>query len=164
MPVNTESRKWPFYTHGTLWQHVKAHVSSFIEVTLKVRSYDTAIALAVPIYRLFSAASHRSFTAFQVKMNLTFMRHSSAALQFLCRTVRCGNATQLRCSMNGPLLRASLWKEDALFWGTHKILTPTFQNIQWSVSAVVIHIVSNIGNDRFIFVSVLVIGWSCHWT
>ena len=60
--------------------------------------------VAVAIYRFLSAAGHRSFTAFQVKMNLTFMRHCSAVpSQFLCRRVQCGNATQLRCSMNGPL-------------------------------------------------------------
>ena len=35
---------------------------------------------------------------------LTFMRHHNAVtLQFLCSRVQCGNATQLRCSMNGPL-------------------------------------------------------------
>ena len=59
--------------------------------------------VAVPIYRLLSATGHRSFTAFQVKMNITFMQHSNAVtLQFLCRRVQRGNATQLRCSMNGP--------------------------------------------------------------
>ena len=62
--------------------------------------------VAVPIhaiYRLLSAASHRGITAFQVKMSLTFMRHSNAVtLQFLCRKVQCGNATQLRRSMNRP--------------------------------------------------------------
>ena len=57
---------------------------------------------AVPIYQLLSAASHRSFTAFQVKMNVTFMRHRNAVTsQFPCRMVQCGKATQLRYSMNG---------------------------------------------------------------
>ena len=61
--------------------------------------------VAVPIHRLLSAASHRSITPFQVKMNLTFMRHGSAVTsQFLCSLVQCGNATQLRRSMNRPLL------------------------------------------------------------
>ena len=60
--------------------------------------------VAVPIYWFLSAASHRSIIAFQVKMNLTFMRHGNAVtLQFLCRTVQCDNAMQLWCSMNGPL-------------------------------------------------------------
>ena len=36
----------------------------------------------MPIYRLLSAASPHSFTAFQVKMNLTFMRHCNAVGQF----------------------------------------------------------------------------------
>ena len=61
--------------------------------------------IAVPIYQLhvLSAASHRSTTAFQVKMNLTFMRHSNAVTsQFLCSRVQCGNTTQLPGSMNGP--------------------------------------------------------------
>ena len=59
--------------------------------------------IAVPIYRLLSVASHRSFTAFQVKINLTFMRHRNALTsQFLCRRVQCCNATQLRRGMNGP--------------------------------------------------------------
>ena len=63
---------------------------------------------AVPIYRLLSAASHRSITAYQVKMNLTFMQHRNAVTsQFLCSWAQCGNATQLRCSINGPLVLAS---------------------------------------------------------
>ena len=42
--------------------------------------------VAVLIYWLLSAASHRSFNAFQLKMNLTFMWHHNAVLrsQFLC--------------------------------------------------------------------------------
>ena len=70
---------------------------------LKVRSYCTEI--AVPIYRLLSPASHRSITVFlQVKINLTFMRHRNAITwQFLCSRVQCGNARQLRRSMNRPL-------------------------------------------------------------
>ena len=32
--------------------------------------------VVVPIYRLLSAASHRSIIEFQVKMNLTFKRHA----------------------------------------------------------------------------------------
>ena len=43
--------------------------------------------VAVPIYQLLSAPSHCSFAAFQVKMNLTFMRHCNAVTsQFLCKT------------------------------------------------------------------------------
>ena len=61
--------------------------------------------VAVLIYWLLSAASHHSITAFQVKMNLTFMRHSNpVALQFLCSRVQWGNATQLQRSMNQPLV------------------------------------------------------------
>ena len=57
----------------------------------------------MPIYWLLSAASHCSSTAFQVKMNITFMWHRNAvSLQLLCRRVQCGNTTQLRLSMNGP--------------------------------------------------------------
>ena len=60
--------------------------------------------VAEPIYRLSSAVSHRSITAFQVKMNSTFMRDRNAVTsQFLCSRVQCGNATQLQRSMNGPL-------------------------------------------------------------
>ena len=59
---------------------------------------------AVPINQLFSAASHHSITSFQVKMNLTFMRHRNAVTsQSLCNKVQCGNAMQMRRSMNGPL-------------------------------------------------------------
>ena len=66
--------------------------------------------VALPIYRLLSATSHRSFTAFQVETNWTFMWHRNAVtLQFLCRKVQCGNATQLRHSMNGPLLHGEMW-------------------------------------------------------
>ena len=62
--------------------------------------------VVVPIYRLLSVASHHSFTAFQVKLNLTFVRHWNAITsQFLCSRVQCGNATQLQRSMNGPLHR-----------------------------------------------------------
>ena len=61
--------------------------------------------VAVPIYWLFSAASHHSITALQVKMNLTFMRHRNAVTsQFLCSRVQCGTATQLQRSMNRPLI------------------------------------------------------------
>ena len=59
--------------------------------------------VGVLIYRSLFAASHRSITAFQVKMNFTFMRLcNEVTLQFLCSRVQCGNATQLRHSMNGP--------------------------------------------------------------
>ena len=52
------------------------------------------------MFWLLSAASHRSFTAFQVKMNLTFMRHHSAVTsQFLCSRVQCGNATHRNCGV-----------------------------------------------------------------
>ena len=44
-------------------------------VFLKVRSYYTAIALRFRYIDYISAASHRTITAFQVKMHLTFMRH-----------------------------------------------------------------------------------------
>ena len=44
--------------------------------------------ITVPIYRLFSAASHRSIATFQVKMYLTFLRHRNAVTsQFLCSRV-----------------------------------------------------------------------------
>ena len=59
--------------------------------------------VAVQKYQLLSATSHRSITVFQVKMNLIFMRYRSAVTwQFLRSRVQCGNATQLRRSMNGP--------------------------------------------------------------
>ena len=59
--------------------------------------------IAVPIYRLLSDASHHNITTFQVKMDLTFMRHHNAVTsQILCSKVQCGNATQLRRSMNVP--------------------------------------------------------------
>ena len=44
-----------------------------------------------------SAASHRGITAFQAKMNLTFMRHLMSVL--------CSNATKLRRIMNGPSIQ-----------------------------------------------------------
>ena len=54
--------------------------------------------IAMLINRLLAAESHCSITAFQVKMNLIFMRHySEVTLQFLCRRVQCGNAMQLLC-------------------------------------------------------------------
>ena len=60
--------------------------------------------VAVPICRLLSAASHRSITAFQVKMNLIFMRHRNAVtLQFMCSRVQyctgCSTATQRNCGV-----------------------------------------------------------------
>ena len=62
---------------------------------LKVRSYYTAIGCGTDIYRLLSAASHRSFTTFQVQMNVTFMRHRNAVTsQFWCST-----AMQHNCSV-----------------------------------------------------------------
>ena len=61
--------------------------------------------VAVPIYRLLSASSHRSITAFQVKMNLTFMRHRKmySYRNFCAR--QCSAATQRTCgkSINGSL-------------------------------------------------------------
>ena len=67
--------------------------------------------VAVPIYRLLSATNHRSFTAFQVKMNLTFMRHRKAVTsQFLCRKVQCGNAMQLEMLLIPKALCWSSWK------------------------------------------------------
>ena len=59
------------------------------EGTVKVRSYCIAIVLQCWYNNwLLSAASHRSITAYQVKMNLTFMRHCNAVtLQFLCSRV-----------------------------------------------------------------------------
>ena len=60
--------------------------------------------VAVRIYRLLFTASHRNITAFQVKMNLTFMQYRNAVTsQFLCSRMWCGNATQIRRSMNRPL-------------------------------------------------------------
>ena len=70
----------------------------------------------MPIYRLLSAVNHRSFTAFQVKINLTFKRHrdrNAVTSKFLCRTVhsrsQCGNATELRCSMKWPSCHFTRW-------------------------------------------------------
>ena len=45
------------------------------------------------MYRLLSAASHRSITAFQVKMNLSLMRHRNAATSHFL-AVGCSAATQ----------------------------------------------------------------------
>ena len=58
---------------------------------LKVRSYYTAIALRCRYIDYISAARHRSITAFQVKLNLTFMRHRSAISSNVC-VVRQRNA------------------------------------------------------------------------
>ena len=53
--------------------------------------------VAVPIYRLLSAASHRSITAFQIKMNLTFMRYRNIPRYRIFCAGRCSAATQLNC-------------------------------------------------------------------
>ena len=67
--------------------------------SIKIHSYCTAIALRCRYIDYFLP----QVTAFQFKMNLIFMRHRNAITsQFLCRKMQCGNATQLRCSMNGP--------------------------------------------------------------
>ena len=62
------------------------------------------------------------------------MRHCNVVTsQFLCRTVQCGNATQLGCSMNGPL-RCSM--NGPLEWNrVHQILTHIHSN-QWFPQAV----------------------------
>ena len=67
--------------------------------------------VAVPMYRLLSAASHRNFNAFQVKITFTTPQCNNIAI--LCSRGQCSNATQLRRrsyfaaialrSMNGPL-------------------------------------------------------------
>ena len=54
--------------------------------------------VAVPIYQLLSAASHRSITAFQIKTNLTFMRYRNAVHHMHnFYAGRCSAATQLNC-------------------------------------------------------------------
>ena len=92
----TQSRLWPWFM-PILYCFPYPY-------SVKVRSYYTDCnCVVVPIYRLLSAASHRSFTTFQVKINSTFMRHHNAETsQFLCRTVQSGTAMQLRWSMNRP--------------------------------------------------------------
>ena len=54
--------------------------------------------VAVPIYWLLSAVSHRSFTTFQVKMNLTSMWHRNAEHRNFC-AVGCSAATQPNCGV-----------------------------------------------------------------
>ena len=53
-------------------------------------------------------------TAFQVKINLTFMQHACNVLtwRILCKREQCGSATQLWCSKNRPLDRCTIqWKK-----------------------------------------------------
>ena len=52
------------------------------KANVKVHSYNTSIAL--PIYQLLSAASHRSITAFQIKTNLTFMWYRNPVHRNFC--------------------------------------------------------------------------------
>ena len=52
------------------------HVSH--NICLKVRSYYIPIVLRCRNIVYISAASHRSIVAFQVKTDLTFMRHRNA--------------------------------------------------------------------------------------
>ena len=86
---------------GCTSRNLKGETGSLFDHRVKVRSYQ--IVLHCGANQLFSAASHHSITAFQVKINLTFMRHRNAVTsQFPCRTVQGGNARQLRRSMNGP--------------------------------------------------------------
>ena len=85
---------------GCSSRNLKGETGSLFDHWVKVRSYQ--IVLHCGADQLLSAASHRSITAFQVKMNWTFMQQRSAVtLQFLCRTVQGGNARQLQRCMNG---------------------------------------------------------------
>ena len=59
--------------------------------------------VAVPMIDYFLPQVTAESPYFKFKMNLTFMRHRNAVIsQFLCSRVQCGNAKQLRRSMNGP--------------------------------------------------------------
>ena len=79
----------------------EVHQVAFI--ALKVHLYLTITVLHC-WYDFFFAASHCSFIAFQ--MNLAFMRHSNAvSSQILCSRIQCGNARQLRGSVNGPSVK-----------------------------------------------------------
>ena len=65
--------------------------------------YYTAIALRCRYIDYF-LLQVTGFTVFQFKMNLTFNatpQRSNIAISV--QEVQCSNATQLRCSMNGPL-------------------------------------------------------------
>ena len=69
------------------------------------------------MYQL-SATSHRSITAFPVKMHLTFLCHGIAvSSQFLCHRVQCDNTMQLWCSINGPLDTHSVLQQIYDKWG-----------------------------------------------
>ena len=88
--------------------------------------------VAVLIYQLFPATSHRSFTKIQVKMNLTFMRHGNALpSQFLCKMVQSSK------QHNSGIL----WTE--LYWHVNivilvfcvKIIKGQIKNIVWLYSS-----------------------------
>ena len=132
VPSSSETRHAVWYHHcmfeatpdGTEQLYIpKGHNSEWILSRkvlfqrVKVRSYYTALnCVAVPICLLLSAANHRSINAFQVKMSLTFMRHRNAVTsQYLCKTLRCGNATQ----RNNCVVWRDLYYSDFFFSKGH---------------------------------------------
>ena len=76
-----------------------AVAAEYPQHTLKVHSYYTAIALQCRYIEFISAASHCSITTNHVERNLI----SCDTPQCCVIAWVCSAATQLRCSMNGPL-------------------------------------------------------------
>ena len=72
------------------------HVTAQNMFILKVCSYYTAIVLRYQHINYISAAGHRSITAFQIEMNLTFMPHRNAVTSHECE---CSKATQCNCGV-----------------------------------------------------------------
>ena len=78
-PNNSKS-----HTHGVFETNNPIMTFHCTSVYLKVLSYYTAIALWYQYINYISATSYCSITAFQVKMNLTSMRHWNSVTSHKC--------------------------------------------------------------------------------
>ena len=76
-----------------------AHINAFVLYCIKGPFILHSYCVVVPIYWLLSAVSPSSFTAFHVKMNLTFMRHCSAVTSQFLFSSGCSAATQRNCGV-----------------------------------------------------------------
>ena len=98
------------YKFATLFQELVTNWFYSINPThvlCDLRSIQTTLQLCLmPIYWLFSPASHCSITSFHVKMIISFNVVTS---KFLCSREHCSNAMQMQCSMNWSLLSALRW-------------------------------------------------------
>ena len=83
-------------------------------ITFKVRSYYTTIALRCRYIDYFLLQVTAASPHFKLK---------SIKSQFLCKTLQCSNTTQLRCSMNWPLMTTLVIFSSAFRDFDNKILT-----------------------------------------